>query len=231
MENSCILFDVNETVLDLSVLKPLFAKTFGSELHLSIWFNSLLHSSTVCALTDQKNDFATLARATLQSLASRHGLNLSEEDQTAILTQLASLPAHTDVIPAIQELTAHGYDCIAFSNSSHSLIAKQISNAGLDGHFKECLSVEATGSFKPDPRVYAQAAKSLNRPAAALRLIACHDWDTHGAMNAGFKAAYIERTGAGYNPAYVKPSVEDSSLTALAQKIIAEDRAKPETYS
>ena len=45
-----ILFDINETVLDLSSLKPTFEALFGTAQALT-WFATLLHSSTVSALT------------------------------------------------------------------------------------------------------------------------------------------------------------------------------------
>lgn len=51
MSNEIILFDINETVLNLSDLKSAFTDTFGSDEALPLWFSSLLHASTVCIAT------------------------------------------------------------------------------------------------------------------------------------------------------------------------------------
>ena len=61
MKRDTILFDINETVLDLSSLKPGFEKAFGEAGVLPTWFAMLLQSSTVCAITGVKTGFATLA--------------------------------------------------------------------------------------------------------------------------------------------------------------------------
>ena len=71
MRRDTILFDINETVLDLSSLKPLFAKHLGSEAVTATWFSMLLHTSNVCSLTGVRSDFGSLAGAMLDTLAAR----------------------------------------------------------------------------------------------------------------------------------------------------------------
>jgi len=56
-----------------------------------------------------------------------------------------------------------------------------------------------------------------------LRLIAAHDWDTHGAMMAGMKAAYLDRSGAPYNPLYRRPQISATTMGGLVDRIIAGD--------
>lgn len=115
---------------------------------------------------------------------------------------------------------------MAFSNSSLELIAAQINNAGLKEYFDDIVSVEETGSFKPDPKVYEFVAKRINRPIEELRLVATHDWDTHGALSAGMQAAYIDRSGASYHPQYRQPDVYATTMGDVVEKIIAGDGEK-----
>ena len=75
-----------------------------------------------------------------------------------ILGGFASLKAHPDVVPTIERLRAASYRTVAFSNSSHNLVTSQITNAGLANHYDQIISVEETGSFKPDAKVYHYAA-------------------------------------------------------------------------
>jgi len=222
-----VLFDINETVLDLSPLAPKFEATLGDALLASTWFATLLHASTVCALTGVKTGFADLAGQMLDRLAALRGRSLTLADRNVILDSFANLSPHSDVLPALEKLHAHGYRTVAFSNSSRALVTKQIANSGLADHFDAVLSVEAAESFKPDEKVYAFAAERLDRPIGDLRLIAAHDWDTHGALTAGMQAAYLDRTGAPYNPLYLRPDIEAKKMVDLAEAIIAADGMAP----
>ena len=112
---------------------------------------------------------------------------------------------------------------MAFTNSSLNLVTTQIENAGLTEYFDEIVSVEETGSFKPDPMVYKFVARRINRPIEELRLVATHDWDTHGAMSAGMYAAYIDRSGAHYHPLYKRPDVYATTMDDVVAQIIARD--------
>jgi 2-haloacid dehalogenase len=220
MNQNIILFDINETVLNLNTLKPKFKATFGDDSVIATWFSMLLHSSTVCIVTGIKTDFATLAGTMLDSIAARRGVTISDIIRDDILSGFASLPPHDDIKRALVKLKSAGFLTAAFSNSSLNLISTQIINAGLTEYFDHIISVEATGSFKPDPRVYKFAAKQLNQPIEALRLVATHDWDTHGALTVGMRAAYINRSGAIYHPLYRQPDIYAATMDEVVNQII-----------
>ncbi|MDA3878189.1 MAG: haloacid dehalogenase type II [Halothiobacillus sp.] len=226
MPRDTILFDINETILDLTSLKPKFKAAFGDEGVTATWFSMLLHTSTVCVLTGVKTDFATLAGAMLDKIAARSGVSLPNVARDEILGGFASLPAHADVKPALTRLRSAGYRTVAFTNSSLNLVTSQIDNAGLAKYYDDIVSVEKTGSFKPDAKVYRFVAEHLGRPIGELRLIATHDWDTHGALAAGMLAAYIDRSGAPYHPLFQRPDVYATTMDDVVQQIIARDGEK-----
>lgn len=223
MPRDTILFDINETVLNLSALRPTFAEAFGDAAVTDVWFARLLHTSTVCALTDVATGFGALAGTMLDFVASRSGVVLSDEQRSDLLGTFAGLQPYPDVAPALEQLGAAGYRTVAFSNSSQSLINSQISNSGLGELFTMTVSVEETGTFKPDPKVYHYVAAQVDRPIEELRLVATHDWDTHGAMTANMLAAYINRSGTPYHPLYRKPSAMADTMGDLIAQILAED--------
>jgi 2-haloacid dehalogenase len=220
MKRNIILFDINETVLNLSTLKPKFKAAFGDESVMGTWFSMLLHTSTVCIITDVKTDFATLAGSILDSIAARMNIKFTNIMRDDILSSFASLPPHHDIKKALAQLKSAGFRTVAFSNSSLNLISTQMKNAGLMEYFDDIISVEATGSFKPDPNVYKFAAKQLNQPLQSLRLVATHDWDTHGALSVGMRAAYINRTGAIYHPLYRQPDIYATTMENIVKQII-----------
>lgn len=226
MPRDTILFDINETTLNLASLKPKFKAAFGDEAVTATWFSMLLHTSTVCVLTDVKTDFAILAGAMLDTVAARLSIELTDVMRDDILGSFANLTPHTDIKPALTRLRSAGYRTVAFSNSSFNLITTQIENAGLTEYYDDIVSVEETDSFKPDPKVYEFVAKRLNRPIDELRLVATHDWDTHGAQAAGMLAAYIDRSGAPYHPLYHRPDVYAATMVDVVEQIIASDSEK-----
>ncbi|MBU2531359.1 MAG: haloacid dehalogenase type II [Alphaproteobacteria bacterium] len=224
MSRDTILFDINETVLDLSSLKPRFQAVFGSDLVMPVWFATLLHTSTVCALTDVKSDFATLAGAAVDIVAGRFDISVSDDQRREILSGFQSLAPHADVKPALERLRAAGYQTVAFTNSSHDLVTRQLTNAGLVDLFDERISVEPTGNFKPAPNVYRFVSEQVGRPVEALRLIAAHDWDIHGALTSGLLGAYVARSGAPYHPLYRKPQIIGDDMVAVVEAIIEADK-------
>jgi 2-haloacid dehalogenase len=225
MARDTILFDINETVLDLGSLKPKFKAAFGGESVTATWFSMLLHTSTVCALTATKSDFATLAGTMLDAISARLNVALAEGTRADILNGFACLPAHADIQSALTRLRSAGFRTVAFTNSSLNLVTTQINNAGLTEYFDDIVSVEATGSFKPDPMVYAFVAERVNRPIGDLRLVAAHDWDTHGAITAGMHAAYIDRTGVPYHPLYRQPDICATNMGDIVGKIMERERS------
>jgi 2-haloacid dehalogenase len=56
-----IVFDVNETLLDLHGMGPHFEKVFGQVSARQEWFSQLLHSAFLATITDVNSDFSTLA--------------------------------------------------------------------------------------------------------------------------------------------------------------------------
>ncbi|WP_114633334.1 haloacid dehalogenase type II [Vibrio splendidus] len=220
MKKEVILFDINETVLNLESLQPKFKAVFSSEDALSLWFSKLLHSSTVCIATNVKSTFSELANATLDAIAQRYKCDLTTESKGALLTSFANLPPHTDIKASLHKLRNNGFKTVAFSNSSLDLITSQIKNSGLEDYFDTVISVEETGSFKPNSDVYKFAAETLQEPVDNLRLVATHDWDTHGALSAGLQAAYIDRTGVEYHSLYLKPEISSKTMDGVVEQII-----------
>ncbi|MCK8073478.1 MULTISPECIES: haloacid dehalogenase type II [Gammaproteobacteria] len=222
-----ILFDINETVLDLNRLKPKFNHYFGSEDYMTTWFSMLLHSSTVCLVTTVHSDFKSLALTALKALAGRLDKSISDEGYQDILSTLAALPAHEDVKPAMDMLKLSGFRLVALSNSSTKLLNSQLSFAGLKDYFDDTISVEQANTFKPSKSAYLFALQQLQIAPSQARLVATHDWDTHGALSAGLKAAYINRSGAPYNSYYLMPDIVSNSMIEIAQQIMEKENRQP----
>ena len=219
-----LVFDVNETLLDLRALSPQFERVFGEGRVLHEWFGQVLQSAMLTVVTDSYHDFGKVARAALDMIALRRGARISDEDRQAILGGMRSLPPHADVLPAFDKLKAAGFRMATLTNSPPAVAQAQLTNAGLAPYLEKILSVDAVQSLKPAAKVYRHAAESLGVPTDGMRLIAAHGWDVAGAMRAGCAAAFVARPGMVLEPLFESPDVVGRDLGEVADKIIASGR-------
>src|SRR5688572_3216465 len=80
MRDTAIVFDVNETLLDLRSLDPLFEKSFGDASMRMQWFALMLQLSFGGIATGNYIDFPTAQSAALQMLAERRAVQLADAD-------------------------------------------------------------------------------------------------------------------------------------------------------
>jgi 2-haloacid dehalogenase len=218
-----IVFDVNETLLDLNALDPLFEKAFGRASIRSLWFATVLRNSLVSTITGLYEDFGKIAGASLDMTARQNGLSLSDEDRSAILGAMRSLPAHPDVIPGLERLKTAGFRLFTLTNSPPHVVEAQLENSNLKEYFEKSFSVDTVRMFKPAAEVYRMTARELGVPVEGIRLVAAHDWDVVGALNAGCTAVFIARPGKVLNPLLPQPDIIGLDLVDVAEKIVQAD--------
>jgi 2-haloacid dehalogenase len=218
-----IVFDVNETLLDLKALDPHFERVFGSASVRTSWFATVLRNSLVSTVTGLYDDFGKIAGASLDMTAQQHNVNLSDEDRTTIMSTIRSLPAHPDIVPGLEKLRSAGFRLITLTNSPPLVVEAQLQNSNLTDYFERSFSVDAVKMFKPAAEVYQMAAKEMGVSTAEIRMVAAHDWDVVGAINAGCAAAFIARPGKVLNPLMPMPDIVGKDLIEIAEKIIQAD--------
>jgi 2-haloacid dehalogenase len=219
-----LVFDVNETLLDLRALDPYFARVFGDAAVRREWFTTMLQSALLLTVTGPYFDFGSHFRAALALTAEKRGVTVSEADEKAILGAVRKLPAHPEVRESLIRLRDAGFRLAALTNSVGLVEEAQLTNAGIRDLFAEALTADDAKRLKPAPEAYAAAASKLGVPLNRVRLIAAHAWDVAGAMRAGCAAAFVARPGALWNPLLEKPDVWGNDLREVADQIIARDR-------
>jgi 2-haloacid dehalogenase len=215
-----LVFDVNQTMLDLNALRPHFVRVFGDGKALDEWFSLLLQYSLVVTVANAYVDFGTVGRAVLEMLASTKGIKLSSEDSTQILQGVLMMPAYPDVPESLKRLRAKGIRMVTLTNSSPSAVKEQLHNAGLTQYFDESISVDSIRRYKPDLAVYRSAAMHLGAEPEELLLIAAHPWDVFGAMKAGWQGAFVARNGITPFPLGPKPTINGPDMKAIADAIL-----------
>ena len=218
-----LVFDVNETVLDVGALAPHFARVFGRAEVLQEWFANVLLYSNVVTLAGPYADFGTVGGAVLDMVASARGLTLTADDRQQILGSVRTLPAHRDVRPALERLRQAGFRLVTLTNSAPAAVEAQMRNAGLTDLFERSFSVDAVKRFKPAPEPYQHVARELGVATNQLRMIAAHAWDVLGALRAGCAAAFIARPGTALFPLGPQPDIVAPDMTIAADHIIEID--------
>jgi 2-haloacid dehalogenase len=217
-----IVFDVNETLLDISHMDPIFEDLFGSGEVRKEWFSQVIQDALVSSLIDRYSDFGKIGVSAFELIAARKGVKVGEDDFSRVVAAMRSLPAHAEVSAQLQRLKDHGFQLVTLTNSPPALVAAQLDNAGISKFFDQQLSVDSVKAFKPAPKVYEFAASELNQRAADLWLVAAHNWDTSGALAAGWNAAFIARHGMNLSRLDQKPQIIGSSLVEVADALISQ---------
>lgn len=218
-----IVFDVNETLLDVQTLHPYFEHMFGDKTSLREWFSLLLLHAEAATLAGPYFDFATLAGATLDMLGASRAQPVAEAEKKRILEAIVHLPPHPEVKHALGLMKSAGLRMVTLTNSSQKAVDQQVHNAGLTEFFERNFSIDAIRRYKPAPEAYRMAAAALGVETAQLRLVAAHGWDILGAMQAGCSGAFIARKGQSLFPLVKAPDVVGSDLRVVAEQIIQRD--------
>ncbi len=170
-----VFFDMNETLLNLSVLKNQFDKYFDDKYVLKYWFTKLLYSSSIMGIMDGYRKFGELADVALENLFFENNKPLSSETKAEILGEFRKLPAYEDVRPALKILRDHNIGIVALSNSSLEMIKEQLTNAGIIELFDAYYSVDIVKKYKPFKDIYLSAAQQEELRAEDIVMVAAHD--------------------------------------------------------
>lgn len=218
-----IVFDVNETLLDLRALDPIFVRLFGDPAARQEWFGQMLQSALVATVTNAYRDFGTLGLAALDMVAARRGAAISDDDRRALRDGMRTLPPHPEVRQSLERLRDAGLRLATLTNSTAEVGEAQLSNAGLRGLFEQALSADAVQRLKPAPEPYRMAAERLGVPISQIRLVAAHAWDIAGALRAGCAAAFVARPGKVLDPSAPQPDIVATDLREVADRLLASE--------
>lgn len=214
-----IVFDVNETLLNLNPLKSGVNQSLGNGMAFDLWFGNLLHYSLVETVTEQYSDFSAIAEATFQMVAQKFKINISKAEIGSILAIITDLPPHSDVIQALTLLEDAGFTMAALTNGNQEVAEKQLTNAGIHTFLKDIISVEHAERYKPHADAYHFLLGKMKISAKDAMLVAAHGWDIVGAQRAGMRTAFVAREGKFLYPLGNNPDVTGKTLIEVAERL------------
>jgi 2-haloacid dehalogenase len=215
-----LVFDVNETLLDMTPLKKSVNALLDNEQGFRIWFGMLLHYSIVSNSINEYHDFSTIAAATLAMTATSMHKKVNEDEIKETLSIIKTLKAYPDVEKGLKLLQDHGFRLATLTNSPPNALKQQLINSNLTDFFEQTLSIDSIKKYKPEAETYLWAAKELGVIPQEMILIAAHGWDIAGASHAGLRTCFIEREGQSLYSLSNKPDFQAKDIFTMAEQLV-----------
>jgi len=219
-----LVFDVNETLLDFRTIEPLFERIFGDRAVMRLWFADLILYSVALSIGDSYVPFTDIGSAVLKMLADTQGIGISDDDKGELKEAFSTMRPYPDVLEALPKLRDAGFRLFTLTNNLVEVQARQMEHGGITGLFERLFSVDIVKRHKPAPQVYAYVVGELGVKPSQLCLIACHTWDTLGAVAAGWEAALVKRVGNDVLGVGPQPQIVGADLMDVADQLIARYR-------
>jgi 2-haloacid dehalogenase len=216
-----IVFDVNETLLDLETIRPTFDRLFGDPAAMRLWFAGLITYSEALTLAGAYVPFTEIGASVLRMLAATRGITIADQDAAELTERFASMPPYPEVPVALRRLRENGFRLFTLTDNTLEISGRQLEHGGIIDEFERRFSVDETvRRHKPAPEAYHSVAETLGLDPGDICLIACHTWDTLGAIAAGWQAALILRDGNAPLDVGPQPTYIGEDLSAIADQLI-----------
>jgi 2-haloacid dehalogenase len=215
-----IVFDVNETLLDLGTLEPTFERIFGDKTAMRLWFANLIMYSAALTVAGCYVPFTEIGAAVMKMLADTQGIKIGEADKAELTERFSTMPPYPEVPAALARLVAEGFRLFTLTDNLLEVQTRQLTQGGIVDLFERRFSADGVKHHKPSREAYAYVEKELGAKPSDFCLIACHTWDTLGAVAAGWQAALIKRVGNDVLGVGPQPQIVGKDLSDVAAQLI-----------
>jgi 2-haloacid dehalogenase len=219
-----IVFDVNETLLDLTTMEPIFQRIFGSREAMRLWFANLILYSAALTVAGVYVPFTDIGAAVMKMLADTLGIRITDADKRELTERFSTMPPYPEVPGALRKLRAAGFRLFTLTDNLLEVQTRQLEHGQIAELFERRFSADSVKHHKPSRAAYAYVQQELGVAPQHMCLIACHTWDTLGAVAAGWQAALIKRVGNDVLGVGPQPLLVGVDLNDVADQLIARHR-------
>jgi 2-haloacid dehalogenase len=151
-----IVFDCNESILDLTTITPVFQRLFGEPGPMRLWFQELTTYSQALTIADVYVPFTDIGGAVLEKIATPRGIKITAADRQELTDRFATMPPYPDVPGALRRLKKEGFKLFTLTDNTAAIAGRQLTHAGIVDFFDRRFSVDDTAKrHKPAPEAYA----------------------------------------------------------------------------
>jgi 2-haloacid dehalogenase len=216
-----IVFDVNETLLDLQTMEPVFERIFGERQAMRLWFANFIMYSAALTVAGCYVPFTDIGAAVMKMLADTRGIKIGDADKKELTERFSTMPPHPEVPAALRKLRNAGFRLFTLTDNLLEVQTRQLEHGGIADLFERRFSADGAKHHKPSRQAYGYVERELSVEPSQLFMIACHTWDTLGAVAAGWGAALVKRVGNDVLGVGPQPQIIGNDLNDVADQLIA----------
>src|ERR1700722_11110673 len=96
-----IVFDANETLLDLTTMEPTIERIFRDQGAMRLWFANLIMYSSALTGAGCYVPFTDIGSAAMKMLADTRGIRIEEAEKKELVDRFSTMPPHPEVPAAL----------------------------------------------------------------------------------------------------------------------------------
>src|SRR5262249_13868925 len=155
-----IVFDVNETVLDLETMEPTFQRIFGDKGAMRLWFANLILYSAALTVAGCYVPFTDIGSAVLKMLAATRGIPTAHKDKKELPETFSTMPPHPEVPAALRKLRNAGFRLFTLTDNLLEIQTRQLEHGGIVDMFERRFSADGVKHHKPSREAYAYVERA-----------------------------------------------------------------------
>jgi 2-haloacid dehalogenase len=202
-----IAFDMYGTIVDVGSVAEVCKEVAPDAVAFNRqWRAKQLEYTFLRSLMGKYQDFWRVSEQALEFTIRRFGLQASAEQRRRLIEAWLHPRPYPEVPTALPRLKEQ-YALAVLSNGSPKMLRTGLERTRLLEHFRWVVSVDAIRLYKPSPRVYQLALNRMKLRKGEILFVSSNSFDVVGAKSFGFKACWINRTGAPLDPLGPKPDL------------------------
>ena len=189
-------FDAYGTLFDVAGAALRYQHQLGADprIFAALWRQKQVEYTWTLSLMGRYSDFWELTQQALDYAFARTP-NADPSLRQALLDSYRTLDAFDDTRPALEALHRNGARSVIFTNGTAQMARAAADHAGITHLVEHIVSVDAIRRFKTSPAAYALVCETLALPPHEVALVSSNRWDVAGAVSAGLRAIWCNRTG------------------------------------
>jgi 2-haloacid dehalogenase len=214
MKFRAIVFDAYGTLFDVRSVVPSAGDGIAGNLQTlsDLWRRRQLERTWLLTSMERYEDFRRLTESALRASARELRMEITEGEIDRLMEAYHRPNAFPEVRAALESLA--GVPLAILSNGTAAMVEAAVRLNEMASYFHHVISVDAIGTYKPSPQVYALGPEILDIPAAEILFVSSNAWDAAGAKAYGYQVCWCNRSGAAADDLGFPP---DFTVTALDQ--------------
>ena len=210
-----IIFDAYGTLFDVNSAAEKCKDKIGNkwERFANYWRTTQLEYTWLRSLMNRHKDFWQVTEDSLDK--SMQAFKIDSSMRNELLDLYKILSTFPEVKEVLQNLKKKDYKLAILSNGTPTLLNELVKSNNLDNIFDDIFSIEETGVYKPDSKVYNLPIKKYQIKKDEVAFLSANTWDVSGGGNYGYSSIWVNRNNNIFDNLDYKPKNEVKNLKQL----------------